>query len=193
MCVCVSPLQRVKDLSAEVREFVAIQDAKVIPLSAHTGHGLDSLRTTLAATLSQPGIGTPGVLGLEAPDVVQGVLVRSGAQVRAVAAGAGRDGEEGDVEVVVAEAPEGAATATVLDYTSSAKTGKMLVSFLHSCPALIPLPARETWFSYCVVASDPTLDADLQQELSRCTPSLVNGRLSAVRNAGLGGLPLFAN
>lgn len=28
----------------------------------------------------------------------------------------------------MADAPEGAATATVLDYTSSAKTGKLLVS-----------------------------------------------------------------
>lgn len=37
------------------------------------------------------------------------------------AAGAGAD------EIATMEAPEGAATATVLDYTSSAKTGKLLV------------------------------------------------------------------
>ena len=116
-----------------MREFVAIRDAKVIPLSAHTGHGLDSLRTTLAGALSHPSTGTPYALGLKALEIEEGVaeavLDGSAAEVPATAGRAGEDGEQGGVEVVMAEAPEGAATATVLDYTSSAKAGKVLVSF----------------------------------------------------------------
>lgn len=141
-----------------MREFVAIRDAKIVPLSAHTGQGLDSLRITLAAALSQrstspkhpPSVETPDALGLEpqqhgpptsaseAPQVEEGgaeaVVVGPVSEVPAAVGRAEEDGEEG-VEVVMAEAPEGAATATVLDYVSSAKTGKVLVSF-SSHPAL---------------------------------------------------------
>ncbi|CAB1120457.1 unnamed protein product [Ectocarpus sp. CCAP 1310/34] len=143
--------QRVKELSAEVREYVAIQDAKVLPLSAHTGFGLDNLRTSLADALNQsfpqkervyptmadlegfglqpgqsetfPDLGIPGVDPDPAPPV------RPTESEVAVAAGvhSAEGGSAGGVEVVMAEAPEGAATGTVLDYTSSAKTGKMLL------------------------------------------------------------------
>lgn len=137
-----------------MREFIALRDAKVIPLSAHTGHGLDSLRTTLAAALSQHSmssskhplrIGTPDAVGLEAPEVEEGgaeaVLAGSQAEVPAAVGRAGDDGEEPDVEVVEADAPQGAATATVLDYTSSAKSGRVLVSV--SSPLLL------LWHAYC--------------------------------------------
>ncbi|CAM9222679.1 unnamed protein product [Ectocarpus fasciculatus] len=143
--------QRVKELSAEVREFVAIQDAKVLPLSAHTGFGLDNLRTSLADALSQtfppkegvhPTTADPEGFGLQpcqsetAPDLGVPRVDRdpappvgpTGSEV-AVAAGvdSAEGGPSGGVEVVMAEAPDGAATGTVLDYTSSAKTGKVLL------------------------------------------------------------------
>ncbi|CAN0052680.1 unnamed protein product, partial [Ectocarpus sp. 12 AP-2014] len=143
--------QRVKELSAEVREFVAIQDAKVLPLSAHTGFGLDILRTSLADALSQtfppkecvhpmmadpegfglqPGqSGATPDLGIPTVDPDPAPPVGSTGSEVAVAAGvhSAEGGSAGGVEVIMAEAPEGAATGTVLDYTSSAKTGKVLL------------------------------------------------------------------
>lgn len=146
-CTAVS-LQRVKDLSTEIREFVAIQNAQVLPVSAHTGRGLNDLRISLATALSRddpppserpPSVETPecsrletrhheSPLRLEDPGVASCDAVATGGSGNgvptAVRIGEGVRG----IEVVMAEAPEGAATATVLDYTSSAKTGKVLVS-----------------------------------------------------------------
>ncbi|CAM9259184.1 unnamed protein product [Ectocarpus sp. 4 AP-2014] len=143
--------QRVKELSAEVREFVAIQDAKVLPLSAHTGFGLDNLRTSLADALRQtfppkdrvhPTMADPEGFGLQpgqsetSPDLgIPRVDPDPAPPVGptgfedAVTAGihSAEERSAGGVEVVMAEAPEGAATGTVLDYTSSAKTGKVLL------------------------------------------------------------------
>lgn len=156
--------QRVKELSAEVREFVAIQDAKVLPLSAHTGFGLDNLRTSLADALSQtfpamecvhPTEADPEGFGLQPgqsetspdfgiPRVDPDPAPPVGPAGSEVAAAAGVDraegGSAGEGEVVMAGAPEGAATGTVLDYTSSAKTGKVLVSWIFVvCVSWFPL------------------------------------------------------
>ncbi len=144
--------QKIEELSAEVREFVAIEDAAVIPISAHTGYGLDSLRTTLAAALVQhptlaptPPERQPGVEASEGFGSESGAAAESlsASQVPGAEGGAGDavagsqddalsavgGAPRGEFEVVMADAPEGAAMATVLDYTSSAKTGKVLVSF----------------------------------------------------------------
>lgn len=133
-----------KELSKQVREFVAIENATVLPLSAHTGHGLDDLRTSLAAALGRrpppherplPGVGTvehskPEALEPESPSPLEvskseggtpAALPGSETDLCETASGVGAD------EIAIMEAPEGAATATVLDYTSSAKTGKLLV------------------------------------------------------------------
>ena len=144
--------QRIEELSAEVREFVAVEDAKVIPVSAHTGYGLDTLRTTLAAALVQhstPAATPPGRrsdieasegFGLETRRLVESLPASPEVPGGEGGSEAGVAGSEGgglhavedargeEVEVVMADSPEGAATATVLDYTSSAKTGKVLVS-----------------------------------------------------------------
>lgn len=140
--------QRVKDLSTEIREFVAIQNAQVVPVSARTGSGLNGLRTSLAAALSQhpspserpPSNGSPECSGSETRDQGPPALECPAGSRWASAAtdtsgnrGSTTVGSDDDIrgaEVVVAEAPEDAATATVLDYSSSAKTGKVLVSFL---------------------------------------------------------------
>ncbi|CAM9105762.1 unnamed protein product [Scytosiphon promiscuus] len=142
--------QRVKDLSTEVREFVAIQSAQVIPLSARTGYGLDNLRTSLAAALGHnstavgnptPGMGNPDSIepgpsqkqpaaGYQSPTVDDREAVTPTAGTAGVSVPTGDAEARGDgpeVEVVMAEAPEDAATATVLDYVSSAKTGKVLL------------------------------------------------------------------
>ncbi|CAM9255833.1 unnamed protein product [Hapterophycus canaliculatus] len=142
--------QRVKELSAEVRDFVAIQSAQVIPLSARTGYGLDNLRSSLAAALghnppaserprsSTESPGSPeseptrkqDSAGSEAPtiDGKEAATARAGpGSALGPTADARAEGDGLEVEVVVAEAPADAATATVLDYISSAKTGKMLL------------------------------------------------------------------
>jgi Fe2+ transport system protein B len=54
--VCV--LQRLAELTAELHEFVALDGAPVVPISAVTGAGMDSLRSTIATALRQPGITT---------------------------------------------------------------------------------------------------------------------------------------
>ena len=152
--VCVYP-QRVKELSQEVREFVAIENAKVLPLSARTGHGLDDLRASLAAALSRtppPSQRPLCVETLEHPrlDAAEpekpSPLEMGDGEVGVPAALTGdetelfetAEGVHGE-EIAVMEAPEGAATATVLDYTSSAKTGKMLVrADMSPPPSLCP-------------------------------------------------------
>lgn len=167
--------QRVKDLSAQVREFVAIQSAQVIPLSARTGHGLDNLRTSLAAALgcsptaSEPP--TPSIENPESPKLEPLQEQRpadSEAQRiddREVATIAAEPGvvsdpavdiraEDGtlEMEVVMAKAPEDAATATVLDYVSSAKTGKVLVSVAGMLVTLI-FVAVTSFGVFCVAAA----------------------------------------
>lgn len=130
-----------------MREFVAIKSAQVIPLSARTGYGLDDLRTSLAAALGHESLAS----GRSTPSVERPETPKSGSSRKqnhadselskvdamTTAAGPGSvsvstadlraEGDEPEVEVVMAEAPEHAATATVLDYRSSAKTGKVLV------------------------------------------------------------------
>lgn len=158
-----------------MREFVAIRDAKVTPLSAHTGHGLDSLRTTLTSALSQPSSETPDAFGLEAPEVEEG-----GAEAEvppAVVRDGEEDGEEGGVEVVMADAPEGAATATVLDYTSSAKTGKVLVSI--SSP---PCAACISILLSAALEASSLYYHPLMRSYTCCCSSM---RLSVVQNVGL--------
>jgi translation initiation factor IF-2 len=54
-CVC---MQRLAELTAELHEFVALDGAPVVPISAVTGAGMDSLRSTIASALRQPGITT---------------------------------------------------------------------------------------------------------------------------------------
>jgi translation initiation factor IF-2 len=51
MCV-----QRLAELTAELHEFVALDGAPVVPISAVTGAGMDSLRSTIASALRQPSI-----------------------------------------------------------------------------------------------------------------------------------------
>lgn len=143
-------LQRVKDLTTEVGEFVAIQNAQVLPVSAHTGSGLGDLRASLAIALSQQPPPSEHPLSVENKECsgsetsqrkdhspladpvdsswAAAATDRLGTSV-SMAAGSG-EGVQG-FEVVEAEAPGGAAAATVLDYTSSAKTGKVLVSVLE--------------------------------------------------------------
>lgn len=138
-------LQRLEELSRQVREYVAIEDAQVLPLSAYTGMGLDSIRTALASALGRHP--PPAVAGLPATETaspspsvpqeieerclsgVSGADMTSGVKVGPETVGSETlDASGPDCGVSMAEAPEGAATATVLDYTSSAKTGKLLVS-----------------------------------------------------------------
>ncbi|CAN0309544.1 unnamed protein product [Pylaiella littoralis] len=138
--------QRVKDLTTEVGEFVAIQNAQVLPVSAHTGSGLGDLRASLAIALSQQPSPSEHPLSVENKECsgsetsqrkdhspladpvdsswAAAATDRLGTSV-SMAAGSG-EGVQG-FEVVEAEAPGGAAAATVLDYTSSAKTGKVLL------------------------------------------------------------------
>ncbi|CAN0573742.1 unnamed protein product, partial [Ectocarpus sp. 12 AP-2014] len=72
---------------------------------------------------TSPDLGIPGVDPDPAPPVgLTGSEVAVAADVHSA-----EGGSAGGVEVVMAEAPEGAATGTVLDYTSSAKTGKVLL------------------------------------------------------------------
>jgi translation initiation factor IF-2 len=49
-------VQRLAELTAELHEFVALDGAPVVPISAVTGTGMDSLRSTIASVLRQPGI-----------------------------------------------------------------------------------------------------------------------------------------
>ena len=140
-----------KELSQEVREFVAIENAKVLPLSARTGYGLDDLRTSLVAALdrrppphqSRLSMDTlersrPHAVEPESPSPLEVAQSEAGAptalpgretEFSETAEGVGTD------EIAIFEAPEGAATATVLDYTSSAKTGKLLVRAAISPPS----------------------------------------------------------
>lgn len=127
-------LQRVKDLSEEVKEFVGTENAKVVPLSAHTGYGLDNLRASLAAALgripppSEPlaSVGPPKRSSIfDSPETADGA--RLGTPESRLVVSEPAEAVDADEEVIP-EAPEGAATGTVLDYTSSAKTGRLLVS-----------------------------------------------------------------
>lgn len=117
MSLCRLLYQRLEDLSKEAREFIALEHAQVLPISAHTGYGLDKLRLALMSTLGcktgssegDPTIKkTPNKEAEETDDHVH----------------VGKDAL-GDT---VVEGPARAATATVLDYVNSAKTGKMLAS-----------------------------------------------------------------
>lgn len=143
-----------KELSQEVRKFVAIENAKVLTLSARTGRGLDDLRTSLVTALGQRppphesrlSMDTleqskPDAVEPENPPPLEVAKSESGApaalpgfetEVSETAEGVGTD------EIAIMEAPEGAATATVLDYTSSAKSGKLLVRAAIS-PSSSPL------------------------------------------------------
>lgn len=161
-------------MSTEIREFVAIQNAQVLPVSAHTGSGLNDLRTSLAAALSQD---RPHSTRLPSVETPKGSEVRQheghprpedsvGSSCAAAATdGSGKsvstpvrlgEGVQG-AEVVVADAPKGAATATVLDYTSSAKAGKVLVSVLEFVFLLVLVllraPAAPTSAVAAVVAN----------------------------------------
>lgn len=137
--------QRLDELSRQVREYVAVEDAQVLPLSAHTGIGLDSIRTALASALGRhpsfaveatpagrnasPLPSGPRELEERCPSGTSGADKTPGVKVGLKAVGSETlDATEPECGVDMAEAPEGAATATVLDYTSSAKTGKLLVS-----------------------------------------------------------------
>ena len=143
-----------KELSQEVREFVAIENAKVLPLSARTGFGLDDLRTSLMAalgrkpppcespvsleTLEHP---RPDALERENPSPVEVTKSEAGAlgALPGSETGLSETAEGVDTDDIASiEPPEGAATATVLDYTSSAKTGKLLVRAAMS-PSSSPL------------------------------------------------------
>lgn len=138
-------LQRLEDLSRQVREYVAIEDAQVLPLSAHTGIGLDNIRTALASALGRhpsfaveappaarnasPLPSGPRELEERCPSGTSGADETPSVRVGLKTVGSeALDAAEPDCGVAMADAPEGAATATVLDYTSSAKTGKLLVS-----------------------------------------------------------------
>lgn len=142
-----------------------MENAQIQPISAHTGKGLDNLRSSLAAALGrrqpQPQpltlsserhppstdthkepsdqtfqeTGDHSALPGESPGT-EGLSSDGGVGVRSETDFSETEDEEGgdaSVEVCMAEAPENAATATVLDYTSSAKTGKVMVSADRIC------------------------------------------------------------
>lgn len=122
--------QTLQDLSKEIQEFVALENAQILPISAQTGRGLDDLRVALASALPrQPypseRLSSIDPVGLSAYDP----LGPEESAAQETGTSGIPDSEAGKaIRVAVAEAPEGAATASVLDYTSSAKTGKMMVS-----------------------------------------------------------------
>lgn len=112
----------------------------MLPISAHTGYGLDKLRAALVSTLGRESGSSAG-----SPTIENDLTQNKGLEEKedqtpvdkdSLAFGSGDRGSE-RTGVSVVEAPEGAATGTVLDYVSSAKTGKMLVSkipwFPFSC------------------------------------------------------------
>lgn len=117
--------QRLKSLSQEVREFVATESAQVVPISAKTGHGLDHLRQAVAASLLS------GDDAYENPEAGRSETVKSEVAgssqppSRSVSLTIRSETADSAAEV---KAPVGAATATVLDYVSSAKSGKVMVS-----------------------------------------------------------------
>lgn len=116
--------QRLKSLSQEVREFVATESAQVVPISAKTGHGLDHLRQAVAASLLS------GDDAYENPEAGRSETVKSEVAgssqppSRSVSLTIRSETADSAAEV---KAPVGAATATVLDYVSSAKSGKVML------------------------------------------------------------------
>lgn len=113
--------QRLADLSKELREFIALEHAQVLPISAHTGYGLDKLRAALVNTL-----------GCESGSSEDDPTIKMTQNTEV-------DGMNDRISKgnTVVEGPERAATGTVLDYVNSAKTGKMLVSNIFNSLLLL--------------------------------------------------------
>lgn len=152
-------MQRLKDLSDEIREFVAIEDAQVLPLSAHTGFGMNGLRGSLAAALGTRAshcTATPTAetttssvqnhLERESSETVVGPALRKSPDEDETGVKSTEyEGVDGDMDVCMAEGPPGAATATVLDYVSSAKTGKLMVSHMTRAELIATHVALKYW------------------------------------------------
>ncbi|KAG5187545.1 hypothetical protein JKP88DRAFT_307344 [Tribonema minus] len=146
---CSLATQRVRKLARELHEFVALNGAPVVPVSAVTGAGMDDLRRTISAVLSEQmqagaavDIGSSGGGG-ESESAADVAATGSDAcegtnGVRATGADAADPGgrpAEGAVTAKIAAAAAAAAEpaqASVIDYVTSPQLGARMTLLVHA-------------------------------------------------------------